>query len=131
MLAKLIIYVNFHNDTGVRYVAPIVFKDGSVGDFDERDDSCGWAHNTNEDWHEASQIFELVKDGYVAQVKDYFPLSFARYARIATELERDECFTADLLDPPAVNDLGNVDVFGEILFEAEEGEFPRPIAFSS
>lgn len=132
MTTKLFIYVNFANDAGVMYVAPIDIQDGKVGGFDERDGSAGYGHNTNEDWHEASDIFGLVKDDYVAQVKNYFPLSDENLAEITKELDYEGLCSISLDDPPAVDDLNEseVNVFGEILFEAEDGEFPNPVVIS-
>ena len=131
MFCHLYIYVDFANDAGVRYFAPINLKDGKVGGFDQRDNSAGYAHNTTEDWNEAERIFGEVVDFYREAVKDLVPFASDDESYIRSEVA-DEGLCSISLDAPDDSEykFPNCSVFGEILFEAEKDEFPNPVVFS-
>lgn len=130
MTTKLSIYVDFDNGAGFQFVAS-VDKDGNADLFNEYDHSSGTAHNTNKDWLEATDIFNQVVDFYISETKKLFPSASDDESYIKSEVA-DEGLCSISLDAPddAEDKFPNCSVFGEVLFEAEEGEFSNPVVIS-
>jgi hypothetical protein len=130
MLSHLHIYIDFDNGAGFRFVAS-VDNDGNVGLFNEYDHSSGTAHNTNKEWLEATDIFNQVVYFYISETKNLFPFADGDESYIRMEVA-DEGLCSISLDAPddAKEKFPNCSIFGEILFEAEEGEAPDQVVFS-
>ena len=129
MTANLHIYIDFDNGAGVHFVAS-VDKDGNADLFNEYDHSSGTAHNTNEDWKDATDIFNEVVDFYRAETKKLFPFASDDESYIKSEVA-DEGLCSISLDAPddAEYKFPNCSVFGEVLFEEEDEEKPNRFAF--